>query len=318
MSAHRYWALTNITVRSNADSVYLREVSKLGFVTKSGTLSNNPANIFASSILNPSSTETYYPSNALDDDIKTVFSSSPNDVTNNGLNLRIWYVFDKAEEVTHIQIQHRSLTLNREWQTAEVEYSDDGVTWIKFGRIEPKIAYQDTGLKTVQIVKIAKAEDLASLVLKKPLIVNTITRTEIDNINETFFNSLKSQNSLFLTFDSQIKVPLFNTIVIRDTLSDGRVVQSAYIAGRVYEKINGKLIPVVRTVYCYNQATGALIGCVYSNEKGEYLFKNLNLGNTYMIVSFDPNKVYGLEGVAFKKAREVVTNGLQVSYPIID
>lgn len=151
MAGHKYWALTNITVRNNSDAKYLREVSRLGFVTKSGTLSNNPANIFASSILNPSSTETYYPSNALDDNIKTVFASKLDNNPNNGLGLRIWYVFDTAEEVTHIQIQHRSLTFNREWQTADVEYSDDGINWVKFGYIEPKIAYQDTQLKTVGV-----------------------------------------------------------------------------------------------------------------------------------------------------------------------
>lgn len=64
----------------------------------------------------------------------------------------------------------------------------------------------------------------------------------------------------------------------------GQVVSTSIITGRVFEKD----VPVSKRVSCYERKTGHLVAQVWSDENGDYEFKNLpNDGRYYYVVTTD-------------------------------
>lgn len=311
-SEYRFWRVTNIVPRLLPNSWISLDYIKFNNNKDINMVINNL------SVSDTSWSDYADPSYILAQDNSRWTSSN-----NGNGEVSITYDFKTPVLVETISLRMRqdmASNWGQEWQTAKIFASENGSDWIPIGYIEPRIASMDLSLKTVPIKKLVTADDLNFRIEKKPIFLASYGLTDIDNISAEFLKGLKKQTPIYLVSEDEKRTSLVATVglILRDTFTDGRVVQLAYIAGRVYEQINGVKIPVVKPVYCYNQRTGALVGKVFSNEKGEYLFTNLNLESLYMIVSVDNNKKYGLEGIAFKKAKEVVVDGLQLSYPITD
>lgn len=151
MAGHRYWSITNI---SNRDNTYpVRNVATLRFNNKNNVISNNTNNGFSNS--HPSDKPQRNGYAAFDNDPSTLADADSNSA-NSGFKWRIWYVFDEPQEVISISCQMRQdmqSSWGWEWQTADVEYSDDGINWVRYGNIQPKIAAMDVSLKTVDIIR---------------------------------------------------------------------------------------------------------------------------------------------------------------------
>lgn len=77
---------------------------------------------------------------------------------------------------------------------------------------------------------------------------------------------------------------LTSLVVIAQPIPKNKVLATSVITGRVFEKD----IPVSRRVACYERKTGQLVAQVWSDENGDYEFKNLpNDGRHYYIVTTD-------------------------------
>lgn len=150
MAAHKWWRLTNIAIKTNETNQYI-SVAELRF--------NDITTYNQGNILCPSSYPGQGPTNAFDNNANTILHI---DDANTGLAAsKKWYIGYKFD--TDVELQTVSLQMRRDlpdgydrsWQTADVEYSDDGQTWTKYGTIEPKFAYKDLSLKTVNVIKLA-------------------------------------------------------------------------------------------------------------------------------------------------------------------
>lgn len=59
------------------------------------------------------------------------------------------------------------------------------------------------------------------------------------------------------------------------------------ITGRVVDKEN---TPIAGRVFCYERATGFLVGSTYSNANGDYIFFNLDDKKEYFVTAIDEDK----------------------------
>lgn len=152
MAGHKYWRLKNVTTRIED---YSRNACEIRFVNTENILSNDPTK--ANGGVNDG---TSVAGNAFDGNISTlVHSVWGSEKTGNGKDWFIQYAFNTPVTVTQIQLQMRQdmqPNWGHEWQTADVECSDDGTTWTLYGKIEPKIAQMDLSLKTVNIIPYTK------------------------------------------------------------------------------------------------------------------------------------------------------------------
>lgn len=154
MAAHRWWRVKNIQTR-NATSNFGRTCAELRFINTENILSNNPQKAIAESASASSGIEGP-PGNAFDGDINTISHNGNYGSYAQASAYWLGYVFDTPVTVVQIQVQMRknmNSAWGQEWQTADIEYSDDGTNWIKFGYIEPKIAAMDLSLVTVNVIK---------------------------------------------------------------------------------------------------------------------------------------------------------------------
>lgn len=61
--------------------------------------------------------------------------------------------------------------------------------------------------------------------------------------------------------------------------------ETGYIKGVVTEKA----IPVSRRVLCYHRLSGGLVGSVWSDDNGNYVFNELIAGVDYFVTAVDQN-----------------------------
>ena len=157
MSGHRWWRVSNIKIRDGATSLH-GSCAELRFNTMSGIESNIPSNGLSA----------HYPSDRPDLNAYAAFDNDPTTFTysnwsdeNNKQNTGYWnwwigYKFDTPQLLKNISVQMvqwMGANTGQEWQTAQIDYSDDGVNWIKYGIIDPKITKQDISLKTIEIIR---------------------------------------------------------------------------------------------------------------------------------------------------------------------
>lgn len=143
----KWWRIKAIKNADDGDgSNKSRSVAELRFNTLSGLTGSTVTKAFAASALSGVPI-----SRAFDGNSNTFFHSGY-DYTGDWF---IGYQFDAPEALTSISLQMRGdmqPAYKQEWQTATIEYSDDGVAWTKYGVIEPKIANMDLSLITTPII----------------------------------------------------------------------------------------------------------------------------------------------------------------------
>lgn len=152
-SMYRWWRISNIVNREQTSPEYGQSVAELVFVTEQGVLSNNQNNAFSNgSYVDINSTpETYNAAKAFDGNINTL-SAAPQQSTSQPLFWKIGYRFDVDVTVSAIKIRPRQdAGYGQEWQTADIEASDDGINWFKYGSIAPMIAAESKALTTTVI-----------------------------------------------------------------------------------------------------------------------------------------------------------------------
>lgn len=147
---YKWWRITNIVGRTDLKNI---SVAEIRFNNEQGVVSNNPAKGFANSFL----TDKYLPSNAFDGNTATFAHcvSFEAQLDKSGKNWAIGYHFDNNVKVTSVSVQMRpdmQPNFGQEWQTADIEFSDDGVIWIKCGTISPSITTMDLSLITTPII----------------------------------------------------------------------------------------------------------------------------------------------------------------------
>lgn len=140
VASYKWWRLNNINERLPRE--YLG-VAELRFYNSDNVnIATNPSKAFAGVIYNDDPAN-YGADKAFDDNPNT-FSS-----TEIYVNWTIGYEFDGPVRLSSIGTRGRNdlpSGLGREWQTADVEVSDDGVSWTKIGTIAPMTAAEDTSL----------------------------------------------------------------------------------------------------------------------------------------------------------------------------
>lgn len=149
MAAHRWWRLTNIVSRLDDECVFIPE---LDFINSEGVNNDDTSLAIAKAYVS----EQYSAKNAFDNN-RNSFCYCLFDGSSPGVDPSWWigYVFPTPVTVTSIGLQmYQSMQSNDgyEWQTADVEYSDDGNTWHKYGVIEPKIAAMDLSYITTPVL----------------------------------------------------------------------------------------------------------------------------------------------------------------------
>lgn len=149
MSAHKWWRVINITVRTGAFSV--RSAAELRFINSEGIDSNVPSKAFSESIFGAG----YEAGNAFDNNAATMAHSETFGTNNQqGYLYYIGYQFDTPVTVTSIAVQMRqdmTPDFGQEWQTAVIQCSDNGIDWAYYGYIDPKISHMNISLITAPI-----------------------------------------------------------------------------------------------------------------------------------------------------------------------
>lgn len=139
----RWWRVSNIETLASE----VRSAATLLFNNNLDIQSTDITKCFSESF----SSASYPVEKAFDNDSSTYTRSRAFSSYEEGLkNYYIGYVFEKPVQVLSISVQMQttlSTNVNREWQTAFVEYSLDGTSWKYYGLIEPKIPKLDSTLK---------------------------------------------------------------------------------------------------------------------------------------------------------------------------
>ena len=152
---HKWWRVIRIeNIRSEAStgSDVGRSAATLIFVNNKGLPTNNPAKGFSASALTP----TYAASKAFDNNPATFANNNYNDTATQGLDWYIGYQFDEPVIVTEIKVQMRPDIvdggIDHEWQRADIQYSDDGISWFDVAYIEPLILERNASLITTPVI----------------------------------------------------------------------------------------------------------------------------------------------------------------------
>lgn len=150
-SAHKWWRISNIVNRFNSKPNYSFSIARIIFVNSNGAATSNPSRAFAASAYN--NLADYRADKAFDGNANTFANS---DIDKNGvLNWFIGYQFDEPVVVEEIRLQARpdlAITHGQEWQTADIEVSDNGVDWVKYGSINPQTAALNNSLITTTVL----------------------------------------------------------------------------------------------------------------------------------------------------------------------
>lgn len=296
MRPYKYWRITSIVTSALPDAYvekYL-SITELNFINDK-TL---PCNTTSKVIFNNDYTHVSSPTLSFDNNFNTSSKTKNDNNLFPFLNYWVGYEFDEPVVVNSIELNlDLSQSYYMEVRQAKVQASDDKNTWVDVGWIYP--FYSQSSLRKYTIFYKEKSQNVNTRIINRSGAVRVKTQKPL-----IYKNSING-----------IPINFLSTIYLSNNY---RNEYAGYIRGTVYESINGVKTPVVRKVYLYNQITGNLVSSTWSNKDGTYLFIKLSLQSTFMIVSIDHNKKFGLEGVAFKQAKEVVINGLQLSYPITD
>lgn len=158
MAGHRYWRLTNITTRLASHNDGSRVVVEVGFSTLSGKTSNETGKGFTNSNIAGSNADAAFDGN-LNTIVHSAYLGHPDyNASVVGLNWYIGYRFDEPQEVTAVSMQMRQdmqPQWGQEWQTADLEYSDNDIDWYKYTTIEPRIPSVLLSLVTVPVVALS-------------------------------------------------------------------------------------------------------------------------------------------------------------------
>ena len=151
---YKWWRVKNIKLLVGSVFPDARSIAELRLVTNSGVESNTLTQAFSASIFGVG----YEASKAFDNDISTMAHSVGQGVS--GINGNDWYIgyeFATPQNVEVLKLQMRpdaQPSWKVEWQTADIEVSDDGLNWLKYGVVEPRIANMDLSLITTPVIKI--------------------------------------------------------------------------------------------------------------------------------------------------------------------
>ena len=139
----KYWRVSNIRTRIGSN---FKGISILHFLDDNGSnLSTDPSKGFASHYYGSPNTENA-PANVFDNDTSTWTEVNFDRFDENWF---IAYEFEGYVSISSIGVAGRNdlpSGLGREWQTADVEVSDDNVNWVKVGTFKPLTAAEDSSL----------------------------------------------------------------------------------------------------------------------------------------------------------------------------
>lgn len=212
MDKYRYWRISNITTRSRD---YFT-VATVSFNNSEQVPCNKPEYGFSSS--------TYTASTAGDRDAKNAFDGNLSTIAAGNISQDpqwfIGYKFETAVNVTSISLQMRQdmqVGFGQEWQTATVEYSDNGTNWMFYGYIAPNIGEMDLTLKTIPIDTGPEVE----------------TNLELP-VGDYWWNMIANSNSIF-ALDSTSKIE-FEGSVLRYANNPNSYFISEYFVKNAIEK----------------------------------------------------------------------------------
>ena len=287
MASFRYYRLSNFVLTNTSAQSRFYTVN---FVNTEGLTNRTVSKAFGTGIIDGSLAKNAFDGN---NSTEVVFSTDGNITTNT-----LGYEFPSPVTVTHIFILTDA---SSSFISLSVEASNDGVNWVYYGQIVPAMPMGATGNKNYKVmlsdgvVRAIKSKTYLSLVKGRVKKQKNIYSKEAITYADPYGLYKESLKYYFLE---------------KGNLGLG------YILGRVYETINRVKIPVSRKVYLQDQRTGATLGYTWSDNNGVYMFKRLSLEVDFMIISVDHNKQFGVEGMAFKKPKEVVINNDgTLSYP---
>ncbi len=316
----RYWRLSELITPESAPNVASSlELARVRFETVEKVGAFNPRNV--SSAQTPSyfdfsgsnvnlfhGNSQYFENNSLNTQSGYVSVTSPD-----------WYViYDFIYPVTvtaiSLQLRDQARITSKSVISMKIESSTDKVTWDEVGYFNTsKIAWLPYDTKAVSSV-LHPTPNTTPLSEKKQ--VSTHHRS-----TEVLKSSYPQETKRVEAKVTQLAFDLFSPYkkLAEDywSVAIGRG-ERGYIAGVVYERVgeSSLKIPVARRVYLYHQQVGSLVASTWSKEDGTYLFKNLRPDSVYMLIAVDHTGKWGLEGVAYKKAQEVVVDGLSIQYPL--
>lgn len=306
---HRYWRLTDVINRQSAPNVSVSwNVWEVAFYTVEGVLSLNPPNGFAPNWrLSESDPLLWHPSNAFTGhrenyDYNGYLSRGTGANASNTESWWLGYDFKYPVEVTMLNVQ---LSMERisnpapyDWESVKVQYSDDGLVWedAGFGAFyfapSTDAYYIPFGVSFLLPVRdrsaVSKSLRLDSLTFRIPKNLKTI-------VARPYRPAAK-------------KAPkLLGISTYPPYLSATRGAGVGYIAGTVYERVGdtSKKVPVAREVFLTHQKTAICLGSTWAGADGKYVFSGLDVYSEYMVTSIDHTGNWGLEGVAFKKPKEL-------------
>lgn len=147
----KWWRLANIIEREY--SHYIAAVEIVFYDKMGNEIVVNPAYAISKSTYNNVSDGEFAPaSKAFDHNPSTWAGAADGD--------QEWWIgasFDTPVFVWSVGTIGRKdlpIGLKREWQTADIEVSDDGITWVKIGTISPRTPPEDSSLIVSPIVMI--------------------------------------------------------------------------------------------------------------------------------------------------------------------
>ena len=133
----KYWSVTNISCTIPTSS------KSLSIINFNSNLNYNIIDTFASSI----SGDNYNETRAFDNSPATITHSAYTNITPEfNLSWRLGFQSNIDINVTSINLQMRQdmdVNWKQEWQSADLEYSLDGITWHSYGSINPNIPHMD-------------------------------------------------------------------------------------------------------------------------------------------------------------------------------
>lgn len=275
--AFKWWRLINIKTR--LEQSYRDPVEIVFYDKNQISLITNPNNAFAAETLPDGA-----PSGAFDNDPVSLVHNA-NSYTN--ATVPSWYVgyeFSEPQTVRYIGIQQRSnlpAGLGREFQTARVQVSDDGIVWLDYGTISPLITAESSTLKVVP-VSVIDAED----VLVFSLLHYSFNGDVLDQ-SPSALNGVKTGNANFVA---------------------GRKAGTQaleFVAGCVRTPIALPVNSIAMTISFWLKTNSAEVGVIYefsknnnNSEKTPALFINNSavgkIDSAYLVASVAGDPVYNI------------------------
>lgn len=146
MAGHKWWRVSNIKnnhyLNTGGIASFSQSIAVLHFI--GGGIVHNTSDL-TKAFSKTQYSDNYKAKNAFDNNKNTI-AHNRNSNIDDMEDWHIGYEFNTPVSVSHIGLQARqdmSPKWEQEWQIATIEYSDDGVDWVSYGYIEPKIQHMD-------------------------------------------------------------------------------------------------------------------------------------------------------------------------------